>query len=95
MPLIEYFLLALMAPGAAATGAAPGTRGATLPIMGADAIVQPNGGALSSSYLGQDTPKKEGTRRSRTHRRSGRRHPFKYSRRVQKQPRTPKKDGGA
>jgi hypothetical protein len=49
MPLIEYFLLALMGSGAAASGAAPGTPPNAIPgILGADAIIQPNGGALAT-----------------------------------------------
>jgi len=57
MPLFEYVLLALL--GSGATGAAPGTT------LGADAIVQPNGGAMSTSMpLAQD--KKDDTKKIRT-----------------------------
>lgn len=45
MPLFEYILVALL-----------GSGGAPSVTLGADAIVQPNGGALS---VGQETPKKE------------------------------------
>jgi hypothetical protein len=54
MPLSEYLLLAVLASGGAALpGAVPNTT------LDADAIVQPNGGGLSSVYPGQDTPPKK------------------------------------
>jgi hypothetical protein len=83
MPLIEYFLLALMGSGAAA-GAGPGTPPSA--VIGADAIVQPNGGAM---LIGQDTPPKKSRRiqalRRRRHKHY-RRHPLKTGY-------TPKKGG--
>jgi len=62
MPLFEYVLLALL--GSGTTGAAPGTT------LGADAIAQPNGGAMSASFVGQKKPTKtERHRRVHKHRR--------------------------
>jgi hypothetical protein len=88
MPLSEYILLAVLASGGAALpGAVLNTT------LDADAIVQPNGGALSSLDLNQETPKKEG-RHSRTLVKRGHRHGKVFHHPV-KQPRTPKKDGGA
>jgi hypothetical protein len=86
MPISEYVLLALLATGGIAS-----PDGAPAATIGADAIVQPNGGALSGAYVGQDPPKKEDSRRSKylsktRHHRKGNHHPIK-------QPRTPKKDG--
>jgi hypothetical protein len=55
MPLSEYILLALLATG----GAALPDGSTSAKTLGADALAQPNGGAMSSAYLGQDPPKKD------------------------------------
>jgi len=89
MPISEYILLALLAAGGAAL---PDGSPAAASTLGADAIVQPNGGALSSAYIGQEPPKKDDShlkRLSKTrHGRKGKigRHRFKTD--------MPKKDGG-
>jgi hypothetical protein len=99
MPISEYILLALLAAGGAALP--DGNASTSAKTLGADAIAQPNGGAMSSAYVGQETPKKEdihlyGTtppakRFSKT--RHGRR--GKTAHKPIKQPYTPKKDGRA
>ena len=88
MPISEYILLTLLAAGGVAL---PDGRAAAA-TLGADAIVQPNGGALSSAAPVQD--KKDDTHhkvfsatKSRHHRTG------KVSHRRVK-PNTPKKDGG-
>jgi hypothetical protein len=91
MPLSQYLLLALLAAGGVASADGGPTTAATL---GANAIVQPNGGALSSVYPPQETPKKEDShvrRLSKTrHGRKG-----KVTHRRVRTPETPKKDGGS
>jgi hypothetical protein len=87
MPISEYILLALLATGGVAL-----PDGAPATTLGADAIVQPNGGESSSLYLGQDTPPKKGGRHQKEFRKR-RRHSKVYHH-TNKQPRTPKKDGG-
>jgi len=88
MPLSEYILLALLATG----GAALPDGSTSAKTLGADAIAQPNGGAMSSAYIGQEPPKKDDIhlkRLSKTrHGRKGKigRHRFKTD--------MPKKDGG-
>ncbi len=89
MPISEYILLALLASGGVAL-----PDGSPATTLGADAIVQPNGGALSSVYLGQDTPKKEYSKRSKYLRKREHRRRSKITHHPVKQPRTPKKDGG-
>ena len=57
MPLSQYLLLALLA-----TSGAPlldGNTNTAAKTLGAEALAQPNGGAMSSAYIGQETPKKE------------------------------------
>ena len=89
MPLSQYFLLALLATGGVASLDGSPTTASTL---GADALGQPNGGAMSSAYLGQEPPKKDDIhlkRLSKTrHRRKGKtaHKPIKAD--------EPKKDGG-
>jgi hypothetical protein len=58
MPLFEYILLGLLGSGGATVldGASP----AGPLTMGADAIVQPNGGVVA--LAGQETPKKDDSR---------------------------------
>ena len=90
MPISEYILLALLATGGVAL---PDGNPTTTTTLGADAIEQPNGGALSSLDLNQETPKKGG-RHSKALVKSGHRHGKVFHHPV-KQPRTPKKDGGA
>jgi len=55
MPLSEYILLALLATG----GVALPDGSTSAKTIGADALAQPNGGAMSSAYIGQEPPKKE------------------------------------
>jgi hypothetical protein len=86
MPISEYILLALLATGGVALPdgdptAAPSTK------LGADAIVQPNGGALSSVIPGK------WDKRSKYLRKRQHRHHSKVYRHPRKEPRTPKKDG--
>jgi hypothetical protein len=90
MPISEYILLALLGTGGVAL---PGGDATVAPrtTLGADAIMQPNGGALSSLYTGQNPPKKEDSRRFRKTQHG--RHHNKVHRHTVKQPRTPKKDG--
>ena len=91
MPISEYILLALLAAGGVASPDGSPSAAATI---GADALVQPNGGALSSVYLGQETPKKEDIhikRLSKT--RHGRKSKVTHHR--TRTPETPKKDGGS
>ena len=86
MPISEYILLALLATGGVAL-----PDGAPATTLGPDAIAQPNGGASSSVYPGQDTPPKKSKHyRQLKHRR----HHSKIRNHPVKQPRTPKKDGG-
>jgi hypothetical protein len=96
MPLSEYILLALLATG----GAALPDGSTSAKTLDADALAQPNGGAMSSAYIGQEPPKKEdGRLRSTTppakslsktrHGRKG-----KVTHRRVRTPETPKKDGG-
>jgi hypothetical protein len=88
MPISEYILLTLLAAG----GVALPDGAVAAATLGADAIVQPNGGALSSPPPRQD--KKDDTHLkvfSKTkvrHHRSG-----KVSHRKVRQPHTPKKEG--
>ncbi len=85
MPLSEYFLLAMLASGGAALpGAVPNTT------LDAGAIVQPNGGALSSVYPGAvaHTRHKRGGEQKELRKHS------KVTHRPRKQPQVPKKDGG-
>ena len=88
MPISEYILLTLLTAG----GVALSDGRAAAATLGADAIVQPNGGALSSAAPRQD--KKDDTHirtlsKTKTrHHRSG-----KVSHRKIK-PNVPKKDGG-
>jgi len=90
MPLSEYLLLALLATGGVALP--DGNASTSAKTLGADAIAQPNGGAMSSAYIGQEPPKKDDShlkRLSKTrHGRKGKigRHRFKTD--------MPKKDGG-
>jgi len=79
MPVLEYILLALLGSAASAP---PAT------MLGADAIVQPNGGAMS---VGQETPKKDGRIGNKKRTTNFTRH--KQSRRPVRHPDT-KKDGG-
>ena len=89
MPISEYFLLALLATGGLATTDGGATAATTL---GADAIVQPSGGALSSVYSGQETPKKEDSHSRRLNKtRHGRKGKTTHHR-IKAD--TPKKDGG-
>jgi hypothetical protein len=85
MLLSEYFLLAMLASGGAAL---PGTVPNT--TLDADAIVQPDGGALSSVYRGQWAHTR--------HKQAGQQKEFRTHSKVthhpRKQPRVPKKDGG-
>ena len=80
MPLFEYILVALLGSGGAPS-AAPSVT------LGADAIVQPNGGAL---LAGQETPKKDDSK-SVKRRANFTRH--KRSSRPIKRIYTPKKEG--
>lgn len=90
MSLSQYLLLALLTAGGIAPieSHAGGSR-----LIGTDALTQPNGGAMSDTYVGQQTPKKEDYTRykkskiAKTRRQSKGRH---HSRRASE---TPKKDG--
>jgi len=89
MPLFEYVLLALLGSGAAAADGSAATPPEAL--LDADAIVQPNGGALSSvgqktvSKLEKGSPVKSQQHRRRRHQSTRHRKP--------PTPRTPKKEG--
>ena len=88
MPISEYILLTLLAAGGVALP--DGTVAAS--TLGADAIVQPNGGALSSLAPRQD--KKDDTHLKAFSKTKVRRHRSgKVRHRTVKQPRTPKKEG--
>jgi hypothetical protein len=87
MPLFEYVLLALIASGGGA--GLPTEKPET--ILGPEAIVQPNGGALLAA---QDIPpKKEDSKDRHPMFKHTLRHGHKHRHR-RPRPQTPKKDGG-
>ena len=89
MPLFKYILLALLGlSGTALSADVPITPAST--TLDADAIVQPNGGALSNVYPGQKKPRNVDSTYVRKRQR-GRHH--KVYQHTVKQPRTPKKEG--
>jgi hypothetical protein len=59
MPWFEYILLGLLGSGGA--GVLDGAPQPSALTLGADAIVQPNGGVVA--LAGQETPKKDDSRR--------------------------------
>ncbi|HXU35829.1 MAG TPA: hypothetical protein VN937_05655 [Blastocatellia bacterium] len=89
MPISEYILLTLLAAGGVALPDGSPTAAAPL---GADAIVQPNGGASSSASIGQQTPKKETSRLKRLSKTRHGRKGKTAQHRIK--PDAPKKDGG-
>jgi len=76
MPLFEYILLALLGSAGSAAGGSLAQPPAT--ALGADAIVQPNGAALSSDSAGKGEKVKNGRSHRRVRRQRHRRNPNRH-----------------